>query len=166
MTQAPLMSLLRNEFHSATRKARSSHLPADCATAKLSKKGYFKAMKAAKAAHWRSLLASATVRSIWTVKRRSLGKLPPYFPSLPDATSPTEINDALLNDFFPPQPSRPLPSIHRLFADSTALTADEISATLTKCSPSSAPGPDSMPYSVWKSVHHIALDILTTLLSP
>ena len=99
---SPLLSLLRKEFHSATRTARSSHLPADRATANISKKGYFKAIKAAKAAQWRSLLASATPRSIWTVKKLSLGRLAPRFPSLPDATTPTQINDALLNHFFPP----------------------------------------------------------------
>ena len=61
---SPLLSLLRKEFHSATRKARSSHLPTHRATANLSKEGYFKAIKATKAAYWRSLLASATPRSI------------------------------------------------------------------------------------------------------
>ena len=61
---SPLLSLLRKEFNSATRKARSSHLPAHRASTNLSKKGYFKAIKAAKAARWRSLLASATPRTI------------------------------------------------------------------------------------------------------
>ena len=77
---SPLLSLLRKEFHSATRNACSSHLPADRAAANLSKKGYFKAIKAAKGAHWRSLLASATPRSIWTVKKLSLARLAPRFP--------------------------------------------------------------------------------------
>ena len=63
-----LLSLVKKEFHSATRKARSSHLPADHANANLSKRGYFKAIKAGKAGHWRSLLSSATPHSIWTVK--------------------------------------------------------------------------------------------------
>ena len=123
-------------------------------------------IKAAKAAHRRSLLASATPRSIWTVKKLALGRLAPRFPSLPDATTPTEINDALLNHFFPPRAPRPLPSILRPFADCTALTTDEVSAGLTNCSLSSAPGPATIPYSVWKSLHRIAPDILTALLSP
>ena len=165
---SPLLSLLRKEFDSTTRKARSSHLPADSTAANYSTNGYFKSIKAAKAAHWRSLQASATLRSIWTVKKRSLGKLAPRFPSLLDAITPIQINDALLNHFFPPQPARPLPSILRPFADCTALTVEEISTALTKCSPSSAPGPDTIPYSVWKSlqVHRIAPDILISLLGP
>ena len=103
-----LLSLLRNEFHSATRKARSSHLPANRANANFSKRGYFKAIKAAKAAHWRGLLSSATPRSIWMVKKLSPGRLAPRFPSLPDATTPTQNKVGLLNHFFPLQPFRPL----------------------------------------------------------
>ena len=163
---SPLLSLLRKEFHSATGKAHSSQLPADRANANLSKKGYFKASKAAKGAHWRSLLSSATPRSIWTDKKLSLGRLSPRFPSLPDATTPTQINDALLNHVFSPQPSRPFPSIFRPFADCTALSAGHISAALSMCSPSSAPGPDTIPYSVWKSLHRVAPGILTSLLGP
>ena len=37
---------------------------------------------------------------------------------------------------------------------------------MTKCSPSSALGPDTIPYSVWKSLHRITPDILTALLNP
>ena len=100
------------------------------------------------------------------LKKLSLRRLAPRFPSLPDATTPTQINDALLHHFFPPQPPRPLPSILRPFADCTALTAVEISAALAKCSPSSAPGPDTIQYSLWKSLHRIAPDLLTALLGP
>ena len=67
-----LLSLLRKEFHSAIRKARFSHVPADRANAKLSKRGYFKAIKAPKAAHWSSLPSSPTPLSIWTVKKLSV----------------------------------------------------------------------------------------------
>ena len=77
----------------------------------------------------------------------------------PRSTTPYSIT------FVPPQPPRPLPSILRPFADCTTLTAEGISAALTKCSPSSAPGPDTI-HSVWKSLHRIAPDILTALLSP
>ena len=96
----------------------------------------------------------------------SLGRLTPRFPSVPDAITPTQINDALLNHFFPPQPSRPLPSILRPFTDCTVLSAEEISAALTKCKPSSATGPDTIPYSIWKSPHRIAPESLTSLLGP
>ena len=37
---------------------------------------------------------------------------------------------------------------------------------LRKFSPSSVPGPDSIPYSVWKRVHLVASHLLTDLLAP
>ena len=43
----PLLSLLRKEFHSPTRKACSAHMPADRTNANLSQRGYLKAIKAA-----------------------------------------------------------------------------------------------------------------------
>ena len=46
-----MISLLGKEFHYTSRKARSSHIPTDRATAYLSKEGYVKAIKAGKAAH-------------------------------------------------------------------------------------------------------------------
>jgi len=138
-------------------------LPTHRASANLSKKGYFKAFKAA---HYRSLLASATPLSIWTVKKLSMGKPAPRFPSLPDASTPTQINDSLLTHFFPPEPPRPLPVILRPYADCSLLTPNEVATILAKCSPSSAPGPDTIPYSVWKALRRIAPGILTSLLAP
>ena len=165
---SPLLSLRRKKFHSFARKARSSHPPTDRANANLSNKGYLKAIKAPKAAHWRSLRASASPRSIWIVKRLSLGKLTHCFPSLSDASTPTQINNALLNHIFPLQPPRSLPFILRPFADSegTSLTSKEISAALTKCPPSSALGPDTIPYLVWKSLHPTARISLPPFLVP
>ena len=163
---SPLLSLLRKEFHSAIREARYSHLPVDCVNANSSKKRYFKAINAAKAAPCRSLLALSIPRSIWTVKKLSLYTFSHHFSSLPDATTPTQINDALLNHIFPLQPSQPLPSILRPFANCTALTAEELSAALTICSPSFPLGSDTIPYSIWKSLHCIAPDILISLRSP
>ena len=46
------------------------------------------------------------------------------------------------------------------------LSPEEISTALASCSPSSAPGPDTIPYSVWKAVHRIAPFMLTSLLAP
>src|SRR5712664_595366 len=100
---SPLLLILRREFHCASRTARLSHSVEARAIAKLSKQGYFKAIKAAKAAHWKSLLVSTTPRSIWTVKKLAFGKSPPRFPSLPEASTPLEMNSALLQHFFPPR---------------------------------------------------------------
>ena len=83
---SPLLTVLRREFHSASRIARASRLTSDQDAARLSKKGYFKAIKAAKSSHWKSLLSSATPRSIWAVKKMAVGRSPPVF--LPSPTPP------------------------------------------------------------------------------
>ena len=46
------------------------------------------------------------------------------------------------------------------------LSPEEVSMALASCPPSSAPGPDTIPYSVWKAVHRIAPSTLTSLLAP
>ena len=65
---SPILSVLRWEFHSASRRSHSSASHSDRAAARLSKQGYFKAIKAGKKAYWKTLLASATARSIWAVR--------------------------------------------------------------------------------------------------
>ena len=164
---SPLLTVLRREFHSASRVARASRLTPDQDAAPLSKRGYFKAINAAKSSHWKSLLASATPRSIWAVKMMAVGRSPPRFlTTLPDASTPTQMNDALLGHFFLPRPSRPLPSILRPYEDYMELSPEEVSMALTSCSPSAAPGPDTIPYSVWKAVYRITPSVLTSLLAP
>jgi len=46
------------------------------------------------------------------------------------------------------------------------LTKEEVRLALSKSSPSSPPGPDGVPYSVWKRVNHINPTIILELLSP
>src|SRR5205807_7792567 len=75
------------------------------------KNKYFHAIKQAKASHWKQFLATVDSRSIWTAKKLAVGKPPDRFPSIPDATTPLEINDVLLHHFFPPKDSPPSPSI-------------------------------------------------------
>jgi len=48
----------------------------------------------------------------------------------------------------------------------TPLTKQEIKLALSRSSPSSAPGPDGIPYTVWKWVNFINPEILLELLSP
>lgn len=65
-----------------------------------------------------------------------------------------------------PQPARSLPSIVPLYVDCTALNLRKISIALSKCLPTSAPGPDTIPYSVWKFLHRIPPEIHTSRLGP
>src|SRR5205807_7735155 len=115
---------------------------------------------------WSLLPSRATPQSLWTAKKLALGKSPPRFPNIPNADIPAKINSALLDHFFPSSPSSPLPTILRPHLNCPPLLPSEITTVLRKCSPSSAPGPDSIPYSVWKVVHLTAPRLLTDLLNP
>jgi len=70
-----------------------------------------------------------------------------------------------LNNFFPPK--EPLPSRGRRTRNpsATPLTEEEVRLTFSKSSPSSAPGPDGVLYSVWKRLNYINSGIILELLS-
>src|SRR5437879_486856 len=88
------------------------------------------------------------------------------FPNIPDANTLAKINSVLLDHFFLSSPSLPVPAILRPHLNCPPLLPSEITTVLRKCSPSSAPGPDSIPYLVSKIVHLTAPHLLTELLNP
>jgi len=134
----------RTAYFKAIKKARTGYFKA----IKKARTGYFKAIKKAKRDHWSAFLATATPQTVWTAKKFAVGRPPPRFPELPGATSPVELNKAVLNHFFPDEPARPFDCILLRFRDCPALAADEISRALARSSPSSAPGPHLTPNSV------------------
>jgi len=76
------------------------------------------------------------------------------------------MNNVLLDHFFPPkEPFSPPPRL-RPNRSAPPLTTDEIATALSKCSPTSAPGPDGIPYSTWKQVNKINPSILLHILAP
>ena len=162
----PHLSILRREYHKAARTARRHHTPHMRDIASTSNAGYFKAIKAAKNKHWSSFLLTATPQSLWTAKRFAYGRAQPRFPSLPEAETPVQINSVLLDHFFPPkEPFSPPPRL-RPNKSAPPLPTEEIAAALSKCSPTSAPGPDGIPYSTWKQVNKINPSILLDILAP
>lgn len=76
------------------------------------------------------------------------------------------MNDVLLDHFFPPRPAFPPPRRLRPHEGAPPLTTDEIASAVSKCSPTSALGPDGVPYSTWKLVNKTNPAILLDLLSP
>jgi len=161
----PHLSILRREYHKAARTARKQDTPHMRDIASTCKAGYFKAIKAAKNKHWSSFLLTATPQSLWTAKRFAYGRAQPGFPSLPGAETPVQMNNVLLDHFFPPkEPFSPPPRL-RPNKSAPPLTTEEIAATLSKCSPTSAPGPDGIPYYTWKQVNKINPLILLGILA-
>jgi len=134
--------------------------------ANISKAGYFKAIKASKSKHLSSFLLSATPQSLWTAKRSAYGRTPPRFPSLPGAETPHQMNKVLLDHFFPPNEPFSRRLRVRPYKKERPLTKHEIATALSKCSPTSAPGPDRNPYCIWKRVNQINQSVLLEILSP
>jgi len=160
------LTILRREYHKATRTAKKHDTPHMREVAGTSKAGYFKAIKAAKNKHWSSFLLTATPQSLWTAKRFTYGGAQPRFPSLPGAETPQQMNTVLLDHFFPPKEPFSAPPRLRPNKSAPPLTTVEIAAALAKCSPTSAPGPDGIPYSTWKQINKIKPSILLHLLAP
>jgi len=161
---SPRLSSLRREYHKFARVSRLDPSPLNWSNVKSSRRTYFKAIASAKKAHWSDFLSSATPHSLWTAKRFAFGRPPQRFPDLPGASNPAEVAETLLDHFFPSKP--PPPPLLRLthYEDYTPLTSEEVSRALSKSSNTSAPGPDHIPYSVWKSVHRFKPSLLPSLL--
>ena len=132
----------------------------------MARSAYFKAIKKAKRDHWSSCLASATPQTVWTAKKLAVGLPPPRFPELPRASTPPELNRALLDHFFPGEPVRFLDNILLPFRECLPLSPDEVGRALARSSPTSAPGPDMTPNLVWKRVHRAAPHLIHDLLAP
>jgi len=162
----PLLTSLRKEFTKATLRAKQLQTPDSYIIARQSKLGYFKSIKKAKVSYWADFLAKTSPNNIWTAKQLLAPRKTPRFPSLPDASGPVAMNKALLDHFFPPKD--PLPGRGRLKRNPSAapLTTEDIKLALSKSSPSSAPGPDGVPYLVWTKVNLVNPTIILELLSP
>jgi len=76
------------------------------------------------------------------------------------------MHNVLLNHFFPPKEPFSPPFRLRVHNLVPPLMTDEIAAALSKCSPTSALGPDGIPYSTWKQVNKINPSILLLILAP
>jgi len=99
----PHLTTLRREFRKVSRMARKHGTPALWDVATISKVGCFKAIKTAKNKHWSSFLLGATPQTLWRAKRFAYCLAPPRFPSLTGAVTPEQMNDVLLDHFFPPK---------------------------------------------------------------
>ena len=127
---------------------------------------YFKEVRRAKNKHWGDFLRSTDHWTVWKAKRIAAGSQTTRFPSLPGADSPDKVRDALIQHFFPAQVPPPTNTLCPIFADVPPVTSEEVARVLSRSSPASAPGPDTIPYSVWKSIHREIPTLLPALLGP
>ena len=150
----PLLSSLRQAFHSASRSYRSSRDPYYHSAMRSARRSYFGGIKKAKLSHLAEYLSSLSTSSVWKAKRLACGLLQPRFPSFLDKDTPEGINAALLDHFFPAPAPQPLADVNLSpFVSYFAVSREEIAAALGKSSSSAAPGPDNISYRVWKRVH-------------
>jgi len=162
-----ILSQLRKAYNSALRSTKVDRFDAALlASARAARTAYFRAIKKAKRDHWSAFLATATPQTVRTAKKFAVGRPPPRFHELPGATTPPELNRALLDHFFPGDPTWSVNSVLLPFRDCPALAADEIGRALARSSPSSAPSPDMTPNSVWKRIHRVAPHLIQDLLAP
>jgi len=128
------------------------------------KKAYKSAIDKAKRKHWNNFLASATKNDVWTAhqftKQRQPVRILGGYNDSPDETS-----QKIMEHYFPPSedPISPRLPLRKELADSDCVTAGEVSETLEKYSNKSAPGPDQVPYGVWKNIHRMEGKIIPKL---
>jgi len=158
-----LTQLQRIHHHTSCLMRKNQTSPA---LARVARNTYFKAIQSAKRVHWSQFLADVDSRSVWDARKIAAGRPPDRFPTLENASSPTEINDTHLQHFFPPRPSPPPPLILQAFQDVPPVLPAEVSSALRKSSNTSAPGPSGIPYSIWKQVHKANERLLPSLFTP
>lgn len=159
----PNLSMLRQIHHSLARAAKKG--TATAGQAKSAKYAFFNAIKKAKFEHWNSFIASSDTKDLWAVARLRKPKQQDRLPSFPNAKNPTELNQALISHFFPPRPATLPPPCHKDPA-CPPISIAEVSKALAKSSNKSTPGPDQIPYGVWKRIHSINPSIIPQLLTP
>jgi len=98
-------------------------------------------------------------------KKVHLPSYPTPFSSLPGTETPKQINDLLLDPLFPPKEIFPPPARLRPDKKAPPLTQEVIVTALSKCTPTSAPGPDGIPNLTWKQVNRINPSVLLHILS-
>jgi len=159
--------MLRKAYNSALRSSQWDRFDAALlASARAARSAYFKAIKKAMRDHCSSFVASVTPQTVWTAKRLAVGRPPPHFRQLLQASTLPERNRALLDHLFPGEPAWFPDAIVLPFKACLPLSADEVGRALARSSPSSAPGPDKTPNLVWNRVHPGAPHLIHDLLAP
>ena len=103
---------------------------------------------------------------MWRAKATNVGRVNPRIPSFPEAPTPEDVREEMIEGFFPLVPPIPPRLSHLPDPGYTSVDPSEVSTALSKCSNKSAPGPDHIPYGVWKYVHRASGSLIPALLDP
>ena len=134
----------RKIFCQEGRKARND--PVLRERAKQEKRDYQNKMKQAKTAQWRTFLERRKKNNVWTAHQFTQKRLGTLVPGGSSYLSATDLNDAIMQHYFPPNPH----PINMSAAEYVELQDTELVDTmgvamaLRKCSNSSASGPDQV----------------------
>lgn len=116
---------------------------------------YFASIKKAKCKHWSTYLSALSPLSVWEAKKLALSRQPVRSSFFPDRDTPEGVNSALLSHFFqvPPPPALWNGALSP-YPDHFPLSQEEMSRALANSSTTATSGPDSIPFSGWKRLHH------------
>jgi len=128
------------------------------------KKAYQAEIDKAKRKHGNNFLARATKNDMWTADQFTKQRQPVRIQGGHN-DSPDQTSQKIIEHFFPlsDDPISPRPLLGKELEDSDRVTAGEVSETLEKCGNTSAPGPDQVPYRVWKNIDRMEWKIIPKL---
>lgn len=122
-------------------------------------------MREKKKKDWEGFVENAKKNEIWIAhqftKKRLGGKVPGK------NLAPREVDEMTMRHFFPPS-EHPAPAVSPAeggFGQEAEVEAWEIDRVLERCSNKLAPGPDQIPYTVWKRIHKENDEIISWLAS-
>jgi len=156
---------LRKDFTCAARKAKID--PTLTQDAKEKKKTYQSNVKRAKVAHWRTFLENAKKNDVWTAHQFTKKRLGVMVPGGHAHVSASSLNKSIMQHFFPPNPGLIAlqPAAFVRLERKDEVDATEVSQALQKSSNNSAPGPDQVPYGVWKGIHTVNHHVIPKLIN-
>jgi hypothetical protein len=133
---------------------------------KAARNAYFSAIQHTKKTHWNNFITQADSQQIWALRKNSTRSKDIKLPHFPNAATHSEVNQALISHFFPPQPN-PTPAPQPgFFREAPEVREEEVSKALAASSNNSAPGLDTFPPVAWRRIHRGNPSLIAQLLTP
>ena len=130
-------------------------------------KAYQSIVKKAQAAYWRAFLENAKMNNVWIAHQFTKKMLGDIVPGRHVHSSGFSLNKSIMHHFFLQNSdlvALKLPVFTRL-EEQDEVDGSEVSQTLQKCSNNSVPGPDQVPYRVWKHIYDVNRYVTSKLIN-